>query len=194
MSLFRQATPPHLGNAVCLPSPESGPSHRARRNDKVNPTLDFELKPTVVHRPFQVQVEQPQHLQLSDAAAATRWRAYISCDGLGLAAMCRGPHCLLLYKGASGRCAACSLIPACSLIACACRPALRDDDGAACRRGRCDRAVAVRMQARAMSKMFGNGRARSGIVVLPCGAGKSLAGWAPAHLRGGLLGEFAASA
>lgn len=53
------------------------------RNDHVNPRLDFELKPTVVHRPF---------------------------------------------------------------------------------------------QARAMSKMFGNGRARSGIIVLPCGAGKSLAG------------------
>lgn len=33
-----------------------------------------------------------------------------------------------------------------------------------------------RLQARAMSKMFGNGRARSGIIVLPCGAGKSLAG------------------
>ena len=27
-----------------------------------------------------------------------------------------------------------------------------------------------------MSKMFGNGRARSGIIVLPCGAGKSLVG------------------
>ncbi len=66
--------------------------------------------------------------------------------------------------------------------------------GAACCCGRCNRAVAVHLQARAMSKMFGNGRARSGIVVLPCGAGKSLAGGAPAHLRGGLLGESAASA
>ena len=27
-----------------------------------------------------------------------------------------------------------------------------------------------------MSQMFGNGRARSGIIVLPCGAGKSLTG------------------
>jgi len=39
--------------------------------------------------------------------------------------------------------------------------------------------VCTPMQARAMSKMFGNGRARSGIIVLPCGAGKSLAGVAP---------------
>ena len=31
-------------------------------------------------------------------------------------------------------------------------------------------------QEKAMAKMFGNGRARSGIVVLPCGAGKSLVG------------------
>jgi DNA excision repair protein ERCC-3 len=31
-------------------------------------------------------------------------------------------------------------------------------------------------QEKSMSKMFGNGRARSGIIVLPCGAGKSLVG------------------
>eukprot|EP01033_Poteriospumella_lacustris_P016024 gene16024-11469_t len=31
-------------------------------------------------------------------------------------------------------------------------------------------------QEKALSKMFGNGRARSGIIVLPCGAGKSLTG------------------
>lgn len=31
-------------------------------------------------------------------------------------------------------------------------------------------------QERALNKMFGNGRARSGIIVLPCGAGKSLTG------------------
>jgi DNA excision repair protein ERCC-3 len=31
-------------------------------------------------------------------------------------------------------------------------------------------------QAKALSKMFGNGRARSGVVVLPCGAGKTLTG------------------
>ena len=31
-----------------------------------------------------------------------------------------------------------------------------------------------------LSKMFGNGRARSGIIVLPCGAGKSLLGIAAA--------------
>jgi superfamily II DNA or RNA helicase len=31
-------------------------------------------------------------------------------------------------------------------------------------------------QQKSMSKMFGNGRARSGIIVLPCGAGKSLVG------------------
>lgn len=30
-------------------------------------------------------------------------------------------------------------------------------------------------QEKSLSKMFGNGRARSGIIVLPCGAGKSLA-------------------
>ncbi len=29
---------------------------------------------------------------------------------------------------------------------------------------------------RGRSKMFGNGRARSGIIVLPCGAGKTLTG------------------
>ena len=29
-------------------------------------------------------------------------------------------------------------------------------------------------QDKSLSKMFGNGRARSGIIVLPCGAGKSL--------------------
>lgn len=31
-------------------------------------------------------------------------------------------------------------------------------------------------QAKSLSKMFGNGRARSGIIVLPCGAGKTLVG------------------
>ena len=31
-------------------------------------------------------------------------------------------------------------------------------------------------QEKALRKMFGNGRARSGIIVLPCGAGKSLVG------------------
>ena len=34
-------------------------------------------------------------------------------------------------------------------------------------------------QQKSMSKMFGNGRARSGIIVLPCGAGKSLVGALP---------------
>lgn len=29
---------------------------------------------------------------------------------------------------------------------------------------------------KSLSKMFGNGRARSGIIVLPCGAGKTLVG------------------
>jgi DNA excision repair protein ERCC-3 len=33
-----------------------------------------------------------------------------------------------------------------------------------------------RYQERSLAKMFGNGRARSGIVVLPCGAGKTLTG------------------
>ncbi|CAB9506038.1 transcription factor complex helicase XPB subunit [Seminavis robusta] len=33
-----------------------------------------------------------------------------------------------------------------------------------------------RYQERALAKMFGNGRARSGIIVLPCGAGKTLTG------------------
>lgn len=31
-------------------------------------------------------------------------------------------------------------------------------------------------QEKALSRMFGNGRARSGIIVLPCGAGKTLVG------------------
>ena len=35
-------------------------------------------------------------------------------------------------------------------------------------------------QEKCLSKMFGNGRARSGIVVLPCGAGKTLTGIAAA--------------
>lgn len=35
-------------------------------------------------------------------------------------------------------------------------------------------------QEKSLSKMFGNGRARSGIIVLPCGAGKSLVGVAAA--------------
>eukprot|EP01100_Stratorugosa_tubuloviscum_P010844 TRINITY_DN472_c0_g1_i2.p1 TRINITY_DN472_c0_g1~~TRINITY_DN472_c0_g1_i2.p1 ORF type:complete len:436 (-),score=163.09 TRINITY_DN472_c0_g1_i2:353-1660(-) len=35
-------------------------------------------------------------------------------------------------------------------------------------------------QAAALSKIFGNGRARSGVIVLPCGAGKSLTGIAAA--------------
>ncbi|CAK0736769.1 General transcription and DNA repair factor IIH helicase subunit xpb2 [Coccomyxa viridis] len=35
-------------------------------------------------------------------------------------------------------------------------------------------------QEKSMAKMFGNGRARSGIIVLPCGAGKSLVGIAAA--------------
>ena len=33
-----------------------------------------------------------------------------------------------------------------------------------------------RYQEKSLSKMFGNGRARSGIIVLPCGAGKTLTG------------------
>ena len=35
-------------------------------------------------------------------------------------------------------------------------------------------------QEKSLAKMFGNGRARSGIIVLPCGAGKSLTGIAAA--------------
>lgn len=35
-------------------------------------------------------------------------------------------------------------------------------------------------QERSLNKMFGNGRARSGIIVLPCGAGKTLVGIATA--------------
>ena len=35
-------------------------------------------------------------------------------------------------------------------------------------------------QQASLSKMFGNGRARSGIIVLPCGAGKTLVGIAAA--------------
>lgn len=31
-------------------------------------------------------------------------------------------------------------------------------------------------QEKSLRKMFGNGRARSGVIVLPCGAGKSLTG------------------
>lgn len=39
------------------------------------------------------------------------------------------------------------------------------------------RTAAIRpYQERSLSKMFGNGRARSGVIVLPCGAGKSLVG------------------
>lgn len=40
----------------------------------------------------------------------------------------------------------------------------------------CCNTLSAGLQARSMSKMFGNGRARSGIIVLPCGAGKSLVG------------------
>ena len=36
-------------------------------------------------------------------------------------------------------------------------------------------------QVKSLSKMFGNSRARSGIIVLPCGAGKSLTGITAAH-------------
>ena len=34
----------------------------------------------------------------------------------------------------------------------------------------------IRYQADSLDKMFGNRRARSGIIVLPCGAGKTLTG------------------
>ena len=37
-------------------------------------------------------------------------------------------------------------------------------------------------QEKSLSQMFGNGRARSGIIVLPCGAGKSLTGAASRHM------------
>jgi len=37
-------------------------------------------------------------------------------------------------------------------------------------------------QEKSLSQMFGNGRARSGIIVLPCGAGKSLTGAASCHM------------
>jgi DNA excision repair protein ERCC-3 len=37
-------------------------------------------------------------------------------------------------------------------------------------------------QEKSLSQMFGNGRARSGIIVLPCGAGKSLTGAARRHM------------
>ena len=39
-------------------------------------------------------------------------------------------------------------------------------------------------QERSLAKMFGNGRARSGIIVLPCGAGKTLVGIAAAATMG----------
>ena len=39
-------------------------------------------------------------------------------------------------------------------------------------------------QERSLSKMFGNGRARSGIIVLPCGAGKTLTGVTAAQTIG----------
>jgi DNA excision repair protein ERCC-3 len=43
-------------------------------------------------------------------------------------------------------------------------------------------------QDKAMAKMFGNGRARSGVIVLPCGAGKSLVGiTAAARVRKSVL-------
>ena len=43
-------------------------------------------------------------------------------------------------------------------------------------------------QDKAMDKMFGNGRARSGVIVLPCGAGKSLVGiTAAARVRKSVL-------
>ncbi len=32
------------------------------------------------------------------------------------------------------------------------------------------------LQEKSLNKVFGNGRARSGIIVLPCGAGKTLVG------------------
>ncbi|GMH65578.1 hypothetical protein TrRE_jg2984 [Triparma retinervis] len=41
-----------------------------------------------------------------------------------------------------------------------------------------------RYQERSLSKMFGNGRARSGIIVLPCGAGKTLTGVTAAQTVG----------
>jgi len=41
-----------------------------------------------------------------------------------------------------------------------------------------------RYQERSLSKMFGNGRARSGIIVLPCGAGKTLTGVTAAQTIG----------
>ena len=45
-------------------------------------------------------------------------------------------------------------------------------------------------QEKSLSKMFGNGRARSGIIVLPCGAGKSLVRLGP---RGPAVGRRAVS-
>jgi DNA excision repair protein ERCC-3 len=39
-------------------------------------------------------------------------------------------------------------------------------------------------QEQSLSKMFSNGRARSGIIVLPCGAGKTLTGiLAASHIK-----------
>lgn len=38
-------------------------------------------------------------------------------------------------------------------------------------------------QEKCLSKMFANGRARSGIIALPCGAGKSLVGITAAAVR-----------
>ena len=43
-------------------------------------------------------------------------------------------------------------------------------------RATADAAALARAQERSLSRMFGNNRARSGIVVLPCGAGKTLVG------------------
>lgn len=36
--------------------------------------------------------------------------------------------------------------------------------------------MSVLSQEKSLRKMFGNGRARSGVIVLPCGAGKTLVG------------------
>jgi len=43
-------------------------------------------------------------------------------------------------------------------------------------------------QEQSLSKMFSNGRARSGIIVLPCGAGKTLTGiTAASHIKKSVL-------